>query len=106
MYFCAALRLGQRSMPCRVSAAGAIQTRPLGGLLARRAAARRRWMSPLLEVHNLKKHFPIHKGVFSRVSGYVYAVDGVSFHIDRGESLGLGGESGCGRMNGGGTRLT
>ena len=33
--------------------------------------------TPLLEVSNLKKHFPIHKGVFSRVSGQVYAVDGV-----------------------------
>jgi oligopeptide/dipeptide ABC transporter ATP-binding protein len=54
-------------------------------------------MSPLLEVRSLKKHFPIHKGVFSRVSGHVYAVDGVSFHIDRGETLGLVGESGCGK---------
>jgi peptide/nickel transport system ATP-binding protein len=62
-------------------------------------------MSPLLEVHNLKKHFPIHKGVFSRVSGYVYAVDGVSFHIDRGETLGLVGESGCGKSTVGRTLL-
>ena len=51
---------------------------------------------PLLEVSGLKKHFPIHKGVFSRVSGQVYAVDGVSFQIGRGETLGLVGESGCG----------
>ena len=62
-------------------------------------------MSPLLEVHNLKKHFPIHKGVFSRVSGQVYAVDGVSFHIDRGETLGLVGESGCGKSTVGRTLL-
>ena len=42
---------------------------------------------PLLEVSGLKKHFPIHKGVFSRVSGHVYAVDGVSFDVARGETL-------------------
>jgi peptide/nickel transport system ATP-binding protein len=62
-------------------------------------------MTPLLEVCDLKKHFPIHKGVFSRVSGYVYAVDGVSFHIDRGETLGLVGESGCGKSTVGRTLL-
>jgi oligopeptide/dipeptide ABC transporter ATP-binding protein len=62
-------------------------------------------MTPLLEVRDLKKHFPIHKGVFSRVSGHVYAVDGVSFHIDRGETLGLVGESGCGKSTVGRTLL-
>ena len=62
-------------------------------------------MSPLLEVRDLKKHFPVHKGVFSRVSGHVYAVDGVSFHIDRGETLGLVGESGCGKSTVGRTLL-
>jgi oligopeptide/dipeptide ABC transporter ATP-binding protein len=62
-------------------------------------------MSPLLEVRDLKKHFPIHKGVFSRVSGHVYAVDGVSFHVDRGETLGLVGESGCGKSTVGRTLL-
>jgi peptide/nickel transport system ATP-binding protein/oligopeptide transport system ATP-binding protein len=62
-------------------------------------------MSPLLEVCGLKKHFPINKGLFSRVSGYVYAVDGVSFHIDRGETLGLVGESGCGKSTVGRTLL-
>ena len=45
--------------------------------------------APLIEVRNLKKHFPIYKGVFSRVSGHVHAVDGVSFHIKAGETLGL-----------------
>jgi peptide/nickel transport system ATP-binding protein/oligopeptide transport system ATP-binding protein len=59
----------------------------------------------LLEVTNLKKHFPIHKGVFSRVSGQVYAVDGVSFEIGRGETLGLVGESGCGKSTVGRTLL-
>ncbi len=59
----------------------------------------------LLEVSDLKKHFPIHKGVFSRVSGHVYAVDGVSFTIRRGETLGLVGESGCGKSTVGRTLL-
>jgi oligopeptide/dipeptide ABC transporter ATP-binding protein len=62
-------------------------------------------MTALLEVRGLKKHFPIHKGVFSHVSGYVYAVDGVSLHIDRGETLGLVGESGCGKSTVGRTLL-
>ncbi len=52
---------------------------------------------PLLEVTDLKKHFPIRKGVLSRVSGHVFAVDGVSFSIKHGETLGLVGESGCGK---------
>jgi len=60
---------------------------------------------PLVAVHGLKKHFPITKGVFSRVSGQVYAVDGVSFEIRRGETLGLVGESGCGKSTVGRTLL-
>ena len=51
----------------------------------------------LLEVTNLKKHFPIKGGVFSRTIGFVYAVDDVSFTVDKGETLGLVGESGCGK---------
>ncbi len=61
--------------------------------------------SPLLEIRDLKKHFPIYKGVFSRVAGQVYAVDGVSFHIKHGETLGLVGESGCGKSTVGRTVL-
>ena len=51
----------------------------------------------LLEVRNLVKHFPVRKGVFGRVTGQVHAVDDVSFSIAEGETLGLVGESGCGK---------
>ena len=51
---------------------------------------------PLLQVNDLKKHFPVNKGLFGRKSEWVYAVDGVSFEIARGETLSLVGESGCG----------
>ena len=51
----------------------------------------------LLEVKNLKKYFPIQKGFFRRVVGQIKAVDGVNFFIREGETLGLVGESGCGK---------
>ncbi len=52
---------------------------------------------PLVEVRDLVKHFPIHGGILQRTIASVQAVDGVSFTIDRGETLGLVGESGCGK---------
>lgn len=62
-------------------------------------------MTALVEVDGLKKHFPVQKGMFSRVTGQVHAVDGVSFHIGHGETLGLVGESGCGKSTVGRTLL-
>ncbi len=53
--------------------------------------------SALLRVRDLKNHFPVREGVFSRVANWVKAVDGVSFEIHEGETLGLVGESGCGK---------
>ena len=54
-------------------------------------------MEALLTVDDLKVHFPIKKGLLSRTVGYVYAVDGVSLTLGKGETIGLVGESGCGK---------
>ncbi|UFN51086.1 ABC transporter ATP-binding protein [Roseomonas sp. OT10] len=53
--------------------------------------------TPVLEVADLKKHFPLRGGFLGGVTGHVYAVDGVSFSIAKGETLSLVGESGCGK---------
>ena len=59
----------------------------------------------ILEVKNLKKYYPIKGGFFSRVIGHVKAVDGISFNIERGTTMGLVGESGCGKSTTGRTLL-
>jgi len=55
----------------------------------------------LLQVYNLKKHYPVRHGLFARVSGWVKAVDDISFDVCAGETLGLVGESGCGKTTAG-----
>ncbi|MBW8349921.1 dipeptide ABC transporter ATP-binding protein [Bacillus sp. IITD106] len=59
----------------------------------------------LLEVNNLKKHFPIKSGVLQRTVGHVKAVDGISLYVKKGETLGLVGESGCGKSTAGRTLI-
>jgi oligopeptide transport system ATP-binding protein len=60
---------------------------------------------PLLQVKDLVKHFPIYRGLFQRQVGAVHAVDGVTFDIQKGETFGLVGESGCGKSTTGRTIL-
>ena len=77
---------------------GQAVTRDVRGERARVEAPRRPAASePLVEVRDLVKHFPVKGGILQRTVGQVKAVDGVSFTIRRGETLGLVGESGCGK---------
>lgn len=55
------------------------------------------FMCSLLQIENLKTWFPVRKGVFSRITGHIRAVDGVSLCMDKGKTIGLVGESGCGK---------
>src|SRR4029079_17033793 len=91
-------------------------TKKSGRVIGRRAGARKNCTemamldpqaitAPVLEVRDLKKHFPIRKGILQRAAGTVFAVDGVSFSIKKGETLGLVGESGCGKTTVGRTVL-
>jgi peptide/nickel transport system ATP-binding protein len=58
-------------------------------------------IEPLLQVNHLKKYFPIRRGFLRKVVGYVKAVDDVNFYVNEGETLGLVGESGCGKTTSG-----
>src|SRR5712691_10282542 len=60
---------------------------------------------PVLEVRDLKKHFPVRQRLLSRATGHVLAVDGVRFSIPDGKTLGLVGDSGCGKSTVGRTVL-
>ncbi|MSR57168.1 MAG: ATP-binding cassette domain-containing protein [Planctomycetaceae bacterium] len=68
-------------------------------------AANRKSHTPLLDVHDLFKHFPVRGGLLSRVRNQLKAVDGVSFSLGAGKTLGLVGESGCGKTTVGRTIL-
>ncbi len=72
---------------------------PLGGATLDHVA------DPLLRVRGLKTHFPIKSGLLQRTTGWVKAIDGVDFDIGKGETLGLVGESGCGKTTVGRTIL-
>ncbi len=79
-------------------------TRP-GNPRADESVAARRAAPPILDVRHLKTWFPVRKGLLQRIRGYVKAVDDVSFTLGEGETLGLVGESGCGKTTVGRTVL-
>src|SRR5262244_92459 len=81
-------RAFRRLLPFRPSGTRVISAEPLLSV-------------PLLSVRGLVKHFPVRKGLLQRTVGQVHAVDGISFDIAGGETLGLVGESGCGKSTAG-----
>ena len=94
---CRAMFAGDRSLPAGCPGPRREGTPPHRRLPLRAQAGGRGMSRPLLQVNDLKKHFPVRGGLFSRKSNWVYAVDGVLFDVDQGQTLALVGESGCGR---------
>src|SRR5262249_31242267 len=86
-------------MPQRVSTTRKLRRTSSGGVLARRrnGGLAMTEARPLLEVPDLVKHYPVRNRVLPRAVGTVHAIDGVSFSLGVGETLGLVGESGCGK---------
>src|SRR5574340_576974 len=100
--------MGNGAMLDRKSDASGDQPQPLSGLLERHLEREKASMTentPLITVENLVMHFPIYRGVVRRQVGAVHAVDGISFQVKQGETLGLVGESGCGKSTTGRTIL-
>src|SRR4029079_9016829 len=88
------------ALPVRAAAAfrsNATAARGATGAQGRVLSAMNAVAQSLLRIRNLKKYFPVRSGLFSRETGHVHAVDDVSFDITEGETLGLVGESGCGK---------
>src|SRR4051794_14168068 len=90
---------GQRPTPCSLwgHRAGGVDRMTAAAESARPAGDAARDTANIVEVEDLKVYFPIRAGIFQSEIGTVKAVDGVSFVIHRGETLGLVGESGCGK---------